>query len=69
MIWISFGKWSHAAGPRYVRERVYWKWHWTPFVRVYKRYTQDKKWSNYGHDYHKTTIGPRLRKLGIKGRG
>ncbi len=67
MIWISFGKWSYAAGLRYTRKRIYWGWRWTPFVKVAKRnYGASSKWPDYGDDYHETTIGPNLRKLGIK---
>lgn len=36
-IWIAFGRWSRAAGPRYVRTRIYWRGRWTPFVRVKRR--------------------------------
>lgn len=39
MIWLSFGRWSSAAGALFVRQRVYWNGHrWTPFVRVFWRY-------------------------------
>jgi len=37
MYWISFGRWSSAAGRRFIMERIYVKGHWTPFVRVRKR--------------------------------
>ena len=44
MIVISFGRWSYAAGFFFVRERVYWRGHWTPFCRIQKRY---QSWFGY----------------------
>lgn len=47
MIWLSFGRWSGAAGRWFVQERVYlYRWAfkllgkpyiWTPLVRVQRR--------------------------------
>lgn len=39
MIWFSFARWSHAAGQRFVRDRIYWKgYRWTPLVSIRWRY-------------------------------
>jgi hypothetical protein len=38
-VWISFGRWSSASGPLFIRKRIYWHgYRWTPFVRVFWRY-------------------------------
>jgi len=39
MFSISFGRWAHAGGKRYIAHRIYWQgWRWTPFVRLARRY-------------------------------
>ncbi len=39
MIIISFGKWSHAAGRWFIRERIYINdYKWTPLCKVKRRY-------------------------------
>lgn len=37
MIAISLGRWDRTAGPRFVRERIYWRGRWTPFCKVQLR--------------------------------
>ncbi|MCP4538530.1 MAG: hypothetical protein GY832_15450 [Chloroflexi bacterium] len=52
MIWLSFGKWAHAAGRFFVSERIYWKGYmWTPFVRVQRRtcFSPWEIWIPMGH--------------------
>ena len=39
MIFVALGRWNHAAGRWFARERILWHgYHWTPFVRVRWRY-------------------------------
>lgn len=39
MIWLSFKRWSNAAGSLFVVERIYWRGsRWTPFVLLSWRY-------------------------------
>lgn len=36
---LSFGRWDHAAGRWFVRERVYMNgYKWTPIVKVKRRW-------------------------------
>lgn len=42
MILLSFGRWSSASGPLFIRKRIYWNGtKWTPFVRVFWRYCKE----------------------------
>jgi hypothetical protein len=46
MWWISFGRWSHAAGRFFVRTRYFTaQGQWTPFVKVKPRYVE--RFKNY----------------------
>lgn len=32
---VALGRWNHAAGRWFIRERIWWRgYRWTPFVRV-----------------------------------
>ncbi len=43
MITINFGKWSHAAGFLFIKQRIYINgYKWTPFVKVSIRYKNKK---------------------------
>lgn len=42
MIWIALGKWSSASGRWFIRERIYHRGRWTPFVFVRWRYLRNK---------------------------
>ena len=50
MILIAFGIWSSASGKYFIRDRIYYRHHWTPFVKIRRRYTMDKysrRWVNW----------------------
>lgn len=39
---VALGRWNHAAGRWFARERIWWRGHcWTPFVKVKWRYPWD----------------------------
>ena len=42
MIVPALGFWEHAAGKRFVRDRIYLQgWRWTPFARIHWRCRHD----------------------------
>lgn len=52
MIWFSVGTWNHAAGPLFIRKRIYWHgWRWTPFVRLFWRYCHMRQHESGDHQY------------------
>ena len=39
MLWLNFGKWSHAAGKYLIADRVYgWGYKWTPIIHLQLRW-------------------------------
>ena len=48
MIWLSFARWSCAAGAVFILRRIYFAGRWTPFVRVYSRSAERRR-------YHEAT--------------
>jgi len=44
MIWLSFARWSCAAGAMFILRRIYFAGRWTPFVRVYSRSAERRRY-------------------------
>ncbi len=44
MIWLSFARWSCAAGAVFILRRIYIAGRWTPFTRVYSRSAERRRY-------------------------
>lgn len=52
MIGFSFGRWNHAAGRAFIKDRIRIKGYiWTPFVRMRRRYEGVRR--RWACDYNK----------------